>query len=155
MVSVKTPHCTPLRFITSSITIKHQWLTLDHWACPLNGSPKDSGGFKKIGWKNNEIIKKSFMAPFYGCCSTASRLEPLWRGSLLYNTKSPEIPGIYSFYQPPKNERLSWPWSHPMVLTMRILDWESSTLTTRPLKLTPSFPKCWIEKNRTIQYAAQ
>ena len=34
-----------------------------------------------------------------------------------------------------------------MVLTMRLLDWESSTLTTRPLKLTPSFPKFWIEKN--------
>ena len=47
------------------------------------------------------------------------------------------------------------PWSHPMVLTMRLLDWESSTLTTRPLRLTPSFPKCWIEKKRTIQYAAQ
>ena len=56
MVSVKTPHGTPLRFITS-ITIKQQRLTLDHWACP-----KDSGGFKK---QHNEIIKK-FMAPFYG-----------------------------------------------------------------------------------------
>ena len=35
------------------------------------------------------------MAPFYGWGSTASRLEPLWGGSLLYNTKSPEIPGIH------------------------------------------------------------
>ena len=42
-----------------------------------------------------------------------------------------------------------------MVLTMRLLDWESSTLTTRSLKLTPGFPKCWIEIKRTIQYAAQ
>ena len=33
------------------------------------------------------------MAPFYGCCSTALRLEPLWGGSLLCNTKSPEIRG--------------------------------------------------------------
>ena len=31
------------------------------------------------------------MAPFYGWGSTASRLEPLWGGSLLYNTKSPEF----------------------------------------------------------------
>ena len=61
MFSVKTPHGTPLRFITSSITIKQQWLTLDHWACPLNNSPKDSGGFKKQQVKkNNEIIKKYY-----------------------------------------------------------------------------------------------
>ena len=33
------------------------------------------------------------MAPFYGRSSTASRLEPLRGGSLLFNTKSPEIPG--------------------------------------------------------------
>ena len=33
------------------------------------------------------------MAAFYRCCSTASRLEPLWGGNLLYNTKFPEIPG--------------------------------------------------------------
>ena len=42
-----------------------------------------------------------------------------------------------------------------MVLTMRLLDWESSTLTTKPLRLTPSFPKRWIEKKRKIQYAVQ
>ena len=35
---------------------------------------------------------------------------------------------------------------------MRLRDWESNTLTTRPLRLTPSFPKCWIEKkeNSTV-----
>ena len=47
MFSVKTPLGTPLRFITSSITMKQQQLTLDHLACLLNNSPKDSGGFKK------------------------------------------------------------------------------------------------------------
>ena len=36
------------------------------------------------------------MAPFYRYCSTASRLEPLSGGSLLYNTKFPEIPGTDS-----------------------------------------------------------
>ena len=35
------------------------------------------------------------MAPFYEWGSTASRLEPLWGGSLLYNTKFPEIPGTH------------------------------------------------------------
>ena len=45
--------------------------------------------------------------------------------------------------------------SHPMVLNMGLLDWESSTLTTRSLRLNPSFPKCCIEKQITIQYAIQ
>ena len=39
----------------------------------------------------------------------------------------------YSFYRPRKGKRLSRPWSHPVVLITVPLDWESSTLTTRPL----------------------
>ena len=39
----------------------------------------------------------------------------------------------YSFYRPQKDERLSRPWSHPVVLNTGLLDWESSALTTRPL----------------------
>ena len=35
------------------------------------------------------------MTPFYGWVSTASRLEPLQKGSLLFNTKFPEIPGTH------------------------------------------------------------
>ena len=38
----------------------------------------------------------------------------------------------YSFYEPRKDDRLSRPWSHPVVLNTGPLDWESSTLTTRP-----------------------
>ena len=34
--------------------------------------------------------KQNFMAPFYGWGSTASRLQPLQRGSLLFTTKFPE-----------------------------------------------------------------
>ena len=49
--------------------------------------------------------KKKFMAPFYGWGLTASRLEPLRGGSLLFATKFPEIPGTH--YQPQKDERLS------------------------------------------------
>ena len=40
-------------------------------------------------------FKKNFMAPFYGWGSTASRLEPLRGGSLLFTTKFPEIPGTH------------------------------------------------------------
>ena len=36
-------------------------------------------------------------------------------------------------YQPRKDERLSRPWSHPVVLNTGPLDWESSALTTRLL----------------------
>ena len=35
------------------------------------------------------------MAPFYGWGSTASRLEPLREGSLLFTTKFPDIPSTH------------------------------------------------------------
>ena len=86
------------------------------------------------GMEWSSVLKKNFaifMAPFYGWGSTASRLESLLiqGGSLLFTTKFPEIPGTHFI-------DLRWmnPWveSHP-VLNMGPLDWESSTLTTRPL----------------------
>ena len=40
-------------------------------------------------------LKKNFKAPFYGWGSIASKLEPLWGGSLLFTTKLPEIPGTH------------------------------------------------------------
>ena len=39
--------------------------------------------------------KKNFMAPFYVWGSTASRLQPLQGGSLLFTTKLQEIPGTH------------------------------------------------------------
>ena len=36
----------------------------------------------------------------------------------------------YSFYRPRKDERLSGPWSHPVVLNTGHLDWKSNTLTS-------------------------
>ena len=39
--------------------------------------------------------KNNFMAPFYGWGSTASRLEPLRGGSLLFTTKFPDISGTH------------------------------------------------------------
>ena len=38
----------------------------------------------------------------------------------------------YSLYRPRKDERLSRPWSHLVVLNTGPLDWESSALTARP-----------------------
>ena len=87
------------------------------------------------------------MLRLYGWFSIASRLEPLWGGSLLYNTKFQEISGTHFI-----NLDLRRPWIHPMVLNTGLLDWESSTLTTRPLRLTPSFPKMLHRKkeNNTV-----
>ena len=41
--------------------------------------------------ENLQFFKKSLMAPFYGWGSTASRLEPLRGGSLLFTTQFPEV----------------------------------------------------------------
>ena len=38
---------------------------------------------------------KNFLAPFYGWGSTASRLQPLRGGSLLFTIQFPEIPGTH------------------------------------------------------------
>ena len=88
----------------------------------LEGGSKSSkisaimvGRQNKFGSSNFFFKKKDFIAPFYEWGSTASRLEPLWGGSLLITTKLPEISGT-RFYRPRKDERLSWPWSHPLVL---------------------------------------
>ena len=53
----------------------------------------------------------------------------------------------YSFYQPRKDERLSWPWRHPVVLNTRPLDWESSALTNSPeTRLAiPIFDHAWLK----------
>ena len=40
-------------------------------------------------------LKKNFMAPFYGWDSTASTLQPLRGGSLLFTIQFPEIPGAH------------------------------------------------------------
>ena len=72
------------------------------------------------------------MVPFYGWCSTDSRLEPLQGGTLLLITKFPEISGTH-FIDIGKIKAVSRPWSRPVVLNSGSLDWEFSTLTTRPL----------------------
>ena len=46
------------------------------------------------------------MAPFCGWGSTASRLQPLRGGSLLFTIQFPEIPGTH-FIDPRKDERLN------------------------------------------------
>ena len=83
----------------------------------------------------SQNIKKNFkncMAPIYGWASTVSRLDPLRGGSLLFTTKFTEIPGTHLI-----NLGRMKGWVHLRAtlwfLDTGPLDWESSTLTTRPL----------------------
>ena len=76
--------------------------------------------------------KKIFMASFYEWVSTASRLEPLSRRQFTFYHYVPRNTW-YSFYRPRRDETLSRPWSHPVVLKAGPHDWESSALTAKPL----------------------
>ena len=53
------------------------------------------GRYESFLKANSPDILTYFMAPFYGWGSTASKLEPLRRGSLLFITKDAEIPGTH------------------------------------------------------------
>ena len=52
---------------------------------------------KDTGLKVLSLKKTNFMAPFYGWGSTASRIEPLRGGSLLFTTKFPVTFCCYCF----------------------------------------------------------
>ena len=67
---------------------------------------------------DQQQYKKNFMAPFYGWGSTASGLQPLQGGSLLFTIQFPEICCIYSFYHPRKDKMLSQPWKYLHALAM-------------------------------------
>ena len=45
--------------------------------------------------KKKKTLKKTLWPLFHGWGSTASRLQPLRGGSLLFTTKFPEIPGTH------------------------------------------------------------
>ena len=75
--------------------------------------------------KSSLVFQKKFYVPFlwleFNCTKTTLLLS-------LSPSRS-----WYSFVRPHKDERLSQPWNHPVVLNKEPLDWEFSTLTTRPL----------------------
>ena len=54
---------------------------------------------------------KNFMTPFYKWGSTASGLQSHFKETDHFLPISPQ-----KFYQPWKAEKLSWPWSHAVVL---------------------------------------
>ena len=58
----------------------------------------------------------------------------------------------YLFYRPRKDERLNRHWSHPAVLNMGPLDWESSGLATRPLLPNIYAPSLYLIKVRLVLF---
>ena len=73
------------RFIMTFLTILEVTDILFRFRLLLEG---------KTGKEMPKLLK-NFTTPFYGWGSTASRLEPLWGGSVLFTTKFPEIPGTH------------------------------------------------------------
>ena len=72
----------------------------DHHSSPYD---KDMWILKRLNTTSNKwhFLQKNFenfMAPFYGWGSTASRLQPLRGGSLLFTTKFPEIRSPHFIY---------------------------------------------------------
>ena len=75
------------------------------------------------------------MAPFYGRGSTASRLDPLRGGSLLFTTKYPGITGTH-FINLGRVKGCVNLGATQRILNKGPLDWESSALTNMPLHHT-------------------
>ena len=70
------------------------------------------------------------MAPFLWMGFHCLKVRELLHGdNLLFATKSLGCPGTHLI----NLERLSRPWSHPVALNLRPLDWESSAFITWPL----------------------
>ena len=70
------------------------------------------------------------MTSFYGWGSTASRLQSHYEETVSFLSFNSQVSrsSSYSIDCPRKDERLSWPWSQPVVSNLGPLDWESSTL---------------------------
>ena len=65
------------------------------------------------------LLEKKLYSPF------------LWMGFNCLKVTFYHMVSRTSWYS--KDERLSWPWSHPAVLNLGPLDWKCSTSTLRPL----------------------
>ena len=80
-------------------------------------------------------IKKEIMTPFYGWGSTVSRLQSHYEETVYFLPFSSQEILVLNWLTSEKDEKLSWPWSLPVVLKPGPMEYESSTLTTRLLIL--------------------
>ena len=71
------------------------------------------------------LKKKQLCGPFLWMRFNCLKARATPRRQFTFNHWVPKN-SWYSFYRPRKNERLSQPWSHPVILNMGHQDWESS-----------------------------
>ena len=76
---------------------------------------------------NKKKLYDTFFWMGFNCLNATGSLQG---DSLLLTSKSPGSPGTHLIEK--MDGRLSWLWSHTMVLNLGRLEWESSALTTRP-----------------------
>ena len=79
-------------------------------------------------------LKKKLYGPFFRMGFNCPKARATSRRQFTFYHSVPKN-SQYSFYRPWKDERLSRPWSHLVVLNTGLLDCESSTLITWPLLL--------------------
>ena len=89
----------------------------------------------KASWKQLEIkiLKKNFMPPFHGWGWTASMIEPLQGGSLLFTTKFPEILLMVLILSTSEGRKAEPTLELPSGFGHRTPGLGSSNLTTRAL----------------------
>ena len=100
---------------------------------------------KEISSSNFMSLKKKLYDPFLWIGFNCLKATATSRRQFTFYLSVPRNPW-YSFYRPRKDERLSRPWSHPVVLNTGSLDWESSALTTWPLLHKPKSRPGLIKK---------
>ena len=109
--------------------------------------------------KPTDFLKKSYSEISVNMPKTTINLVNLAssRGQLTFYHKVPRNPR-YSFYWPRKDEWLSRPWSHRVVLNTGPLNCESSALTTRPLHHLCKKPLemfLWLPRRANFSYFLQ
>ena len=92
-------------------------------------------------------FKKTLTAPFYGWGSTVSRLQSHYKETVYFLPLGPQdfLVLIQYSFSPRKG-----PWSHSAVLNRGSLDWESSSLTIRPLLFRVTHRFLYMSKHYSI-----
>ena len=90
------------------------------------------GRVKIAPWKVYIKLKKKTLWPLFMDGVNCLKATATSRRQFTFYHSVPRN-SWYSFYRPRKDEKLSQPWSHPVVLSTGPLDWESSALITWPL----------------------
>ena len=82
--------------------------------------------------ENKEVSLKNLYGPFLWMGFNCLKARATSRRQFTIYHWAPRN-SWYLLYRPRKDERLSRPWSHPVVLNTGPLDWESSALTTQQI----------------------